>query len=104
MQVGPSAEAVGEGEIVGRRDLFLAAEQQQRAFHARRANDPDHLGVMLFAKIDAVDLSADMLGKIGDLEAACCRGRAPVELLHPHLLQAPSPSWHRYCTPFKQAL
>ena len=87
MQVGPAAEAVGEGEIVRGRELLLAAEQQQRALHAGCAHDRDHLGVVLVAEVDAVDPRADMLGKIGDLEAARWRGRAPVELLHRSLLR-----------------
>ena len=85
MQVGPPAEAAGEAEISGGRELLLAAEQQQGALDDGGANDRDHLGVMVIAKIDAVDPRADMLREVRDLEAASSGSRAPV-LLHDRLL------------------
>jgi hypothetical protein len=41
---------------------------------------------VLLTEIDTVDPRTDMLGEVGDLEAACRSGRAPVELLHRRLL------------------
>ncbi len=86
MQIRPSAEALGEGEIACGTERLLAAEQQQRAIDAGSAHNRDSLRVVLLAEIDSLDLGADMLGKIGNLEAASGGGTAPIELFHRRLL------------------
>ena len=82
MEIGASAEALGEGKIFGRREIGLAAEQQKRSVNARGADARDHLFVVRVTEGKTADLGADMLGEIGDGEAALDGGGAPIHLSH----------------------
>src|SRR5882757_9339101 len=81
VQIRPAAESAGESQIGAWLELLLAAEQQQGPLDAGRANDGHHLGVVLIAKVHAVDRRADMLGKIDDFQPARGGGLAPIHLL-----------------------
>src|SRR4051812_46463064 len=82
MKVGCAAEAPCESEIGGRAERGLATEKQQGSVDAGGAEDRHHAGIVLVAEVYAADLGADMLGEVGDVEAAFGGGAAPIQESH----------------------